>query len=163
MKKLREFKLCRKCNKEVSYTKFRERKDTGWTDINNKLRYTYCRECEKKRFKEAYKKDPIPQMLSNSKIRAKAKNLAHNITTEDIKKVWPKDNICPVLKKPFEMGFKFGKTKSMAPSLDKIIPNKGYIRGNIVVISDIVNRLKSDASIEDLKKILNFYIKNEYK
>jgi len=51
----------------------------------------------------------------------------------------------------------------MAPSLDKIIPNKGYIRGNIVVISDIVNRLKSDASIEDLKKILNFYIKNEYK
>ena len=102
-------------------------------------------------------------MLSNSKIRAKAKNLAHNITTEDIKKVWPKDNICPVLKKPFEMGSKLGKTKSMAPSLDKIIPNKGYIRGNIVVISDIVNRLKSDASLEDLKKILNFYIKNEYK
>ena len=34
-------------------------------------------------------------------MRAKAKNLAHNITTEDIKKVWPKDNICPVLKKPF--------------------------------------------------------------
>ena len=51
MKKLREFKLCRKCNKELSYGKFRERKDTGCTYINNKLRYTYCRECEKKRFK----------------------------------------------------------------------------------------------------------------
>ena len=25
--------------------------------------------------------------------------------------------------------------------------------------SDIVNRLKSDASLEDLKKIINFYIK----
>jgi len=32
-----------------------------------------------------------------------------------------------------------------------------------VVISDIVNRLKSDASLENLKKILNFYIENEYK
>ena len=74
MKKLREFKLCNKCNKELSFNKFRERKDTGWKDINNKFRYSYCRECEKKRFKEAYKKDPIPQMLSNSKIRAKAKN-----------------------------------------------------------------------------------------
>ena len=43
--------------------------------------------------------------------------------------------------------------------LDKIIPIKGYTKGNIVVISDIVNRLKSDASLEDLKKIINFYIK----
>jgi hypothetical protein len=57
------------------------------------------------------------------------------------------------------MGFKSGKTKSMAPSLDKIIPSKAYTKGNIVVISDIVNRLKSDASLEDLKKIINFYIK----
>ena len=159
MKKLREFKLCNKCNKELSFNKFRERKDTGWKDINNKFRYSYCRECEKKRFKEAYKKDPIPQMLSNSKIRAKAKKLPHNITSDDIREVWPKDNICPVLKKPFEMGFKSGKTKSMAASLDKIIPSKGYTKGNIVVISDIVNRLKSDASLEDLKKIINFYIK----
>jgi len=159
MKKLREFKLCNKCNKELSFNKFRERKDTGWKDINNKFRYSYCRECEKKRFKEAYKKDPIPQMLSNSKIRAKAKKLPHNITSDDIREVWPKDNICPVLKKPFEMGFKSEKTKSMAPSLDKIIPSYGYTKGNIVVISDIVNRLKSDASLEDLKKIINFYIK----
>ena len=98
-------------------------------------------------------------MLSNSKIRAKTKKLPHNITSDDIREVWPKDNICPVLKKPFEMGFKSGKTKSMAPSLDKIIPSKGYTKGNIVVISDIVNRLKSDASLEDLKKIINFYIK----
>ena len=159
MKKLKEFKICNKCNKELSFNKFRQRKDTGWKDINNKFRYSYCRECEKKRFKEAYKKDPIPQMLSNSKIRAKAKKLPHNITSDDIREVWPKDNICPVLKKPFEMGFKSGKTKSMAPSLDKIIPSKGYTKGNIVVISDIVNRLKSDASLEDLKKIINFYIK----
>jgi len=159
MKKLREFKICNKCNKKLSFNKFRERKDTGWKDINNKFRYSYCRECEKKRFKEAYKKDPIPQMLSNSKIRAKAKKLPHNISSDDIREVWPKDNICPVLKKPFEMGFKSGKTKSMAPSLDKIIPSKGYTKGNIVVISDIVNRLKSDASLEDLKKIINFYIK----
>jgi hypothetical protein len=159
MKKLREFKLCNKCNKELSFNKFRERKDTGWKDINNKFRYSYCRECEKKRFKEAYKKDPIPQMLSNSKIRAKAKKLPHNITSDDIREVWPKDNICPVLKKPFEMGFKSEKTKSMAPSLDKIIPSYGYTKGNIVVISDIVNRLKSDATLEDLKKIINFYIK----
>tara|TARA_B110001450_G_scaffold39122_1_gene34918 strand:+ start:306 stop:479 length:174 start_codon:yes stop_codon:yes gene_type:complete len=43
-----EFKICLKCYKELKYDKFRVRKDVGWTDINNELRYTYCRECEKK-------------------------------------------------------------------------------------------------------------------
>ena len=47
-KKKPKFKVCLKCCKELRYDKFRERKDTGWTDINSKLRYTYCRQCEKK-------------------------------------------------------------------------------------------------------------------
>ena len=155
----KEFKTCNKCERNLKYDKFRLRKDVGWTDITGKMRYTYCKECEKKRFKDAYKKNPIPQMLSNSKIRAKAKKIPHNITANDIKKIWPKDNICPVLKIPFEMGFKMGKTKSMAPSLDRIIPSEGYVQGNIVAVCDIVNRLKSDASLDDMKKILSFYSK----
>ena len=59
------------------------------------------------------------------------------------------------------MGFKMGKTKSRAPSLDRIIPSEGYVRGNIVVVCDIVNRLKSDASLDNMKKILSFYSKYE--
>ena len=54
-----------------------------------------------------------------------------------------------------------GKTKSRAPSLDRIIPSEGYARDNIVVVYDIVNRLKSDASLDDMKKILSFYSKYE--
>jgi len=37
-KKTREFKLCIKCNKELKYDKFRQRKDADWKDINNKSR-----------------------------------------------------------------------------------------------------------------------------
>ena len=55
------------------------------------------------------------------------------------------------------MGFKYGKSKNLAPSLDRIIPKKGYIQGNLVIVSDIVNRVKSDATLEDMKKILTFY------
>ena len=43
--------------------------------------------------------------------------------------------------------------------LDRIIPKKGYIQGNLVIVSDIVNRVKSDASLEDMEKILTFYTK----
>ena len=38
-------------------------------------------------------------------------------------------------------------------------PNKGYVYGNLIIVSDIVNRLKSDATFEDMEKILKFYTK----
>ena len=34
---------------------------------------------------------------------------------------------------------------------------RGPNKGNLVIVSDIVNRLKSDDSFEDMEKILNFY------
>ena len=49
------------------------------------------------------------------------------------------------------------KVRIFPPSLDRIVPKKGYITGNLVIVSDIVNRLKSDASLEDMEKILKFY------
>ena len=69
----------------------------------------------------------------------------------------------PCFSNKFEMGFKYGKSKNLAPSLDKIIPKKGYIQGNLVIVSDIVNRLKSDATLEDMEKILKFYTKKTNK
>lgn len=145
---MREEKKCNKCNYIKHYSFFRKKNNkSGWKDVNGSLRYSYCKICETDRMRDEYKRNPIPQMLSNSKIRAKNKNIPHNITTKDIKDVWPKDNRCPVLNINFEMGYKNKKTKSFAPSLDRIDPKEGYVKGNILVICDIANRLKSDASI----------------
>jgi len=47
--------------------------------------------------------------------------------------------------------------------MDRIVPKKDYIPGNLVIVSDIVNRLKSDASLEDMEKILKFYTKKTNK
>ncbi len=97
-------------------------------------------------------------MLSNSRIRAKRKGILHTINTKYLQLIWPKDNRCPVLGNLFEMGYKNGKSKNLSPSLDRrIVPKKGYIPGNLFIVSDIVNRLKSDASLEDMEKILKFY------
>ena len=165
-KKVYDKKLCNPCDQIKEFTKFRQvgnkskkfEKGHGFGAPDGSLRYSVCKSCEKKRMEERYKKNPIPQMLSNSKIRAKNKNVPHNITTKDINDICPKDNKCPVLNINFEMGYKNKKTKSYAPSLDRIEPKKGYVKGNILVVCDIVNRLKSDASIEDLRRISNFFI-----
>ena len=60
------------------------------------------------------------------------------------------------------MGYKNGKNKNLSPSLDRIIPKKGYVYVNLVIVSDIVNRLKSDATLEDMEKILKFYTKKSH-
>ncbi len=162
-------KHCTNCRLLLHFSKFRKIKPLktgpfkgsirGWRDSEGGRNYSNCYECEAKSFRKRYKISPIPQMLSNSKIRAKKKGILHNINGAYLKEIWPKDNKCPVLGTEFEMGFKDGKTKKFAPSLDRIDPEKGYVKDNLIIVSDIVNRVKTDASLEIMKKILDFYIK----
>ena len=65
---------------------------------------------------------------------------------------------CPVF------GFKFNKNstknnRDYAPSLDRIDPKKGYTKENTIVVSMLANRIKTDAKIEDIGKVYNFYKK----
>jgi hypothetical protein len=110
-----------------------------------------------------YSKNPIPQILYNAKIRSKYKNIPFEIDTKYLKSIFPKDNICPALKIPFQMGYlnKNKKNKDHSPSLDRIIPEKGYIKGNLVFVCDVVNRIKSNSTTEIIEKTLNFYKKIE--
>jgi hypothetical protein len=56
----------------------------------------------------------------------------------------------------------FGKTSEKAwrdnsPSLDRIVPEKGYVRDNVLVVSYRANRIKNDATISELQQIAAFY------
>ena len=48
------------------------------------------------------------------------------------------------------MGYK--KDKSYTPTLDRDEPKLGYVKGNIMIISDIANRMKQDTSPADLER-----------
>jgi hypothetical protein len=49
-----------------------------------------------------------------------------------------------------------GKFSHSSYSLDRIDSDKGYVKGNVQVISYRANMLKSNASIEELEKVLNW-------
>jgi hypothetical protein len=59
---------------------------------------------------------------------------------------------CPVLGVRLQRGV--GKPCYASPSLDRIVPAKGYVRGNVRVISYRANALKRDATLEELRLVL---------
>lgn len=62
---------------------------------------------------------------------------------------------CPVLGIP--LFFHRQKVQDDSISFDRIDSTKGYSVDNLVVISYRANRLKSDATLDELKRITRFY------
>lgn len=89
-------------------------------------------------------------MWRSAKKRAKHENLPFSIEVSDI--FIPE--VCPVLGIRFSLDNKVSANDS--PSLDKIIPHLGYSKGNVKVISMKANRLKDNASVEELRKIVSY-------
>ena len=98
----------------------------------------------KKVWKNAH---PSYDMWTNAKVRAKQNSLPFDLTLEDI--IIPE--VCPMLGIPIFRGTLEHSDNS--PTLDKIIPSKGYVRGNVWVISMRANRIKQDATLEELGKV----------
>ncbi len=91
--------------------------------------------------------DPRVKMFLNARERSKRKNLKFSITKEDIQI----PERCPIL------GIKLNvevKDRFHSPSLDRIDPSKGYIKGNVWVISNRANTLKSNATLLELKLLV---------
>lgn len=165
-------KICNKCKLEKTLDNFTFRKDT------NNYR-SVCHECRRKEYrenksvnnttkkraieyyynhkeevlqksKERYLKNIKKMLYKSAKERAKKKNIPFNINVDDIV-IPPK---CPVFGFEFEIGT---KDKQKSPSLDRIIPEKGYVKGNIVVVSLKANTMKSNATLDEIKQLYDFY------
>ena len=97
------------------------------------------------------KRDPARKLLNAARNRAKSKNLEFDITKEDI--IIPK--YCPLLNIELSV---YGNSDN-SPSLDRIDNRKGYIKGNIWVISFKANRMKNTANPQELKLFCSNYLK----
>lgn len=92
---------------------------------------------------------PIKKLLLNrARERAKRNGVPFDIDESDISV----PIYCPVLGLRLKQGDIHFKRSS--PSLDRIDPSKGYVKGNVRVISMRANLLKSNAASRELALVL---------
>lgn len=118
--------------------------------IAAKRRTPEGREKQRSASKRYREKNPEADMLRIVKSSAKRKGLAFNLTIEDI--IIP--TVCPVL--GIEL-FKDGSKGAHTPSVDRIKPELGYVKGNILIISLLANRIKTNATVEQINAVGKFY------
>jgi hypothetical protein len=106
------------------------------------------REITSKRHRENRINNPNIDLLRGARKRAKEKNIPFDITAEDI----TIPETCPVLGIQLQIGEKVVCNNS--PTLDRIKPELGYVKGNIQVMSFRANMLKNNATVEELQKVL---------
>lgn len=161
-------KICSKCKKSKELSQFSK-------DKKGRLGVcVWCKVCasdykktiqkkawEKERFKlhtdktyhdyirgrdRAWRRDnPKLHLFRSAKTRAKRKGIEFTITHEDV--VIPE--YCPILGCSFIAGTKGDYKYSY--SLDRVENSKGYVKGNVRVISALANHMKNQASAEELK------------
>lgn len=112
-------------------------------------RTSECKSCRKERSRERHFSLPLEVLMFNrSKSRAKKKNLEFSLELEDLK--IPK--YCPVFGKPLIRG-----DIDWTPSLDRVDSSKGYTKENIEIISNRANRIKNNATLEELEQLVAYY------
>lgn len=100
--------------------------------------------------KECTKEDRIRRMLASAKHRAKKKGLKFDLTYEYLSAIAPVN--CPVFGVELTWFTIQNKATNWSPSLDRIAPEKGYVMGNVEILSNKANTIKNDLTVEELHK-----------
>ncbi len=108
------------------------------------------RQRKNERMYRCYRKDIVKNIYEHAKRRAREKKYAFDIGMEDV--IIP--DVCPVLGIPLIIGD--GYQTHNSPTLDRICNDRGYVKGNVQVISWRANSLKRDATVEEIRSILKY-------
>jgi hypothetical protein len=103
------------------------------------------------------KEGHIKSTIKSIKGRAKTKELPFDLDVEYLISIAP--DFCPVFGIKLTWGERVKTWVKTSPSLDRIIPSKGYVKGNVQYLSNMANTMKQNASFDQLKQFGEWAIK----
>ena len=135
-------------NKEKILVRQNNYYNTG--QVRTRMKEDYGR----RRREEAY---VLTLLLRGAKKRAKAKELPFDLTIEWLETMMVSH--CPITLQPIDWlkeQVVDGKVGPNSPSIDKIIPELGYVQSNCAIISHRGNRIKSDGTIDEFCRMVQY-------
>lgn len=137
---------CKECARQRSVEYHEDNREIllfKWKSKRENLTQEQKKEIANKN-RDWYRLDIRKRLLWRAKERSNKEGILCNLDLEDI--IIPE--VCPLLKVPFIYGGKYDKWFTY--SIDRVDNSKGYIKGNIQVITYLANTMKSHASKQQL-------------
>jgi hypothetical protein len=143
---------CKKCHNKKTDKYASENRDIL---CRGSLKYYYRNkeECKRRTMSSRRKhreKYPEHHIFIRIKTKCKTRNIPFEIEESDI--IIPE--FCPVL--GIKLNMSHGKPRDSSPSIDRINPKLGYVKGNIMIISNRANTVKSNGTAEEHEKIAKY-------
>lgn len=112
-----------------------------------------CKTCRKKNARARYVTNPFKSLHRTKKSECKKKGIPYNLTEEYLKSIWT--GVCPITNEALSIANKVGEHHKSA-WLDRINPDAGYVQGNVAFISGRMNRIKYNATVEEIELLLEW-------
>jgi hypothetical protein len=102
---------------------------------------------------EAHVRKKLANNLAVAANKCREQGIPFDITADDLMPVPLK---CPALGFKLDW-YKDGRGGSDdSPSIDRLVPNLGYVAGNVTIISCRANRIKNDSNLSELKRVADW-------
>ena len=137
-------RVCIKCKKELTVEHFHKNRLNA-----DGIEHT-CKVCRKIESREKYIIDPFKSLARCKRSESKKKNIAYDLDANYLKSIWT--GMCPIFNIPIEIG-REGMGSHKSGHLDRLIPELGYTKGNVNYISGRANRIKYDATVNELLRV----------
>ena len=104
------------------------------------------------------KRAVVLALLRNAKRRALKNGIAFDLTVADVHL----PDFCPALGLPLFRAVGNRAQGPNSPTLDRLNPARGYVRGNVLVLSARANQIKSDSTAAELYRVATFFMQQEH-
>lgn len=113
-----------------------------------------CRICKRELPDSCFCKNKGNKTGLDYRCRDCRKGIEYNLTPEYLESIWT--GICPIFNIPIEKASQGQGPHLHSAHLDRLNPNKGYVIGNVSWISGRANRIKYNATVEELRAIADW-------
>lgn len=104
--------------------------------------------------RENTKRGHLVIFLRAAKRRAKNKNLPFDLDIDHLLSIATDE--CPIFKTEFSWGINGKGLQPTSPSMDRVIPHLGYVKGNIAFISALANTIKQNVTEKELYAVADW-------